>query len=147
MLRVSLSMVAGVVLYLEGTRRSVPLLVLFNEGDFIPAAPPPSVEDLVAQRSCGLTSIAPTNRAPFLDAFRRLLSQWPAGSELQGSVVSFTSTSSVMLFDNMERILLCFYCQTFFDTCGRPPVLPRQLPDSTCDDLRSSPAASSSMLQ
>ena len=121
-------------------------VIAIRERRFLISSVFPPVEDLVAQRSCGLTSIAPSNRAPFLDAFRRLLSQWPTGSELLGSVFSFTSTSSVMLFDHMERILLCFYCQTFFDTCGRPPVLPRQLPDSTCDSVGSSAAGSSSIL-
>lgn len=106
----------------------------------------PSVEDLVAQRSCGLTGAIARDRAPFLDALCRLLSQWPAGSGLLQPGASFTSTSSVMLYDNMERILVGFYCQTFFETCGRPPVLPRQLPVSTWSSLSLSAAASSSIL-
>ena len=53
--RFSLSIVPGVELYLERARGPAPVPLLFNDGDFMPAAPPPSVEDLVSSRSLRLT--------------------------------------------------------------------------------------------
>lgn len=97
----------------------------------------PRVEDVIAQGYCGLTSGRPTDRAPRLDAFHKLVTAWPGGQELIPTQFTFTSTSSAILFDNMERLLLSFYCQTFFETSGRPPVVPRQFP-SPCIESPSS---------
>ncbi|KAF7790156.1 hypothetical protein EIP86_001108 [Pleurotus ostreatoroseus] len=78
----------------------------------------------------GLSAENVETRAPYLEAFRQLLSRWPSVPSSLADCEPLTSIST-SLFEQKEVELIHFYCQTFWTHAGRAPVLPRRLPVST----------------
>ncbi|KAF9231393.1 hypothetical protein BU15DRAFT_82460 [Melanogaster broomeanus] len=76
------------------------------------------------ERNEGLMATNYRDRVPCIEAFRVLLSAWP-------SAPSFSPLSPNPSLDNthtLEKQLAAYYCQTFFDSYGRPPILPHHIP-------------------
>jgi hypothetical protein len=74
----------------------------------------------------GLGAVRVEDRTPFIEHFRTLLSSWPnAPSALQNPLGASPINTHVLA---VERSATLFYVQTFFDTYGRPPIIPRHIP-------------------
>ena len=77
--------------------------------------------------SRGLGAHSSELRAPYLDAFRRLLLRWPdVPSHFEH--ISFVTLTSPDEYTSLEVQLLVFYCQMFFDVSGRPPTILYEIP-------------------
>lgn len=85
-------------------------------------------DETVPNRGAGLACPDLTGRAPHLEALRRVLVHWPGIPKELVTTLPFTALCSPIMFEEMEGMLLRFYCQKFFEVCGRPPVLPRCVP-------------------
>ncbi len=81
----------------------------------------------------GVTANTQATRAPYIEALRLLLCRWPNVPTPLVTDVCFTSTANPQAFQEAEDALLLFYCQTFWISCGRAPVLPRQVPREPSD--------------
>lgn len=80
-------------------------------------------------RNRGLGSLRVEDRLPFLENFRALLSSWPdAPSALLNPLKSSDLNTHVFA---VERCVTLFYVQSFYDTYGRPPIIPRHIPASS----------------
>jgi hypothetical protein len=74
----------------------------------------------------GLGALRIEDRTPFVEHFRALLSSWPnAPSALQNTLRTSAINTHVLA---VERSATLFYVQTFYDTYGRPPIIPRHIP-------------------
>ncbi|KAF7798784.1 hypothetical protein EIP86_010009 [Pleurotus ostreatoroseus] len=67
-------------------------------------------------------------RAVFLDAFCQLMRRWPTVPSILRDNPSFTLISSPDVFAKLEHAVYVYYCSTFFQVAGRPPVVPRRIP-------------------
>ena len=86
----------------------------------------------------GLASLEARARAPYLEALRQVLCRWPFVPDVLKNSVPFPSISSLVMFGERELQLLLFYCQTFFEVCGRAPIVPRCIPVLTSTNARRS---------
>lgn len=77
--------------------------------------------------SHGLGAETAQDRAPYLDAFRLLVFNWP-NAPIRLQHLSFTLLTSDAAFASLELELFTFYCQIFFDHAERPPMIPYKLP-------------------
>lgn len=82
-----------------------------------------------------ITAATRARRLPALQALRNLVVFWPGCPPVLKTRM-FVSvllppppTQDAWDFAELEAIMLVFYCQTFFDVFGRPPVLPHRLPE------------------
>ena len=79
-------------------------------------------------RNRGLGALQVEDRSLFVDNFRALLSSWPdAPSALQNPLGMSPINTHIF---SVERCATLFYVQTFYDTHGRPPIIPRHIPQS-----------------
>ncbi|KAF7796222.1 hypothetical protein EIP86_007396 [Pleurotus ostreatoroseus] len=90
----------------------------------------------------GLASLEARARAPYLEALRQVLCRWPFVPDVLKDSIPFPSISSLVMFGEREQQLLLFYCQTFFEVCGRAPTIPRRFPSLTPVNARRSRSAS-----
>ena len=72
----------------------------------------------------GLMAIDYRDRKPYIEAFRLLLVNWPSAPMLPPLPVDASLNDTVLL----EKKIALFYCQHFFDSYGRPPILPHHIP-------------------
>lgn len=79
---------------------------------------PPSSPNGLAMSSIG-------NRALYLESLRTVVCRWLDVPDSLKNCIPFTSLVSHMLLVQKEEELTLFYCQTFFVTAGRAPILPR----------------------
>ena len=80
-------------------------------------------------RNQGLGALCVEDRSPFIENFRVLLSLWPnAPSALQKPLEVSDINTRVLA---VERCTTLFYVQSFYDTHGRPPIIPRHIPESS----------------
>lgn len=85
-------------------------------------------EDSLPVGTAGLGCTDPVRRAPYLEALRCLLVRWPGVPPDLVTSLPFTALTSPIRFTEIEGKLTCFYCQSFYECCGRPPILPRCIP-------------------
>ncbi|KAJ3552465.1 hypothetical protein NM688_g4139 [Phlebia brevispora] len=77
-------------------------------------------------RAAGLNAPSYRQRAPYLDAFRQVISHWPDVPPIL-LLCQFVRMSPSQA-DLREYQMYKFYCQTFLNVCGRAPVIPRHIP-------------------
>ena len=75
----------------------------------------------------GLAALDINDRIPSLEAFRVILARWP-GAPSQLSSSSVNSTMSTAELEALEKIMVEYYVQRFFEAAGRPPILPHVFP-------------------
>ncbi|KAJ3559738.1 hypothetical protein NM688_g164 [Phlebia brevispora] len=78
-------------------------------------------------RNDGLAAADAKTRTEHLQALKRIISRWPDTPDYIRTMVPFKSVNDVTRFAEMERALVEYYCQKFYDVAGRPPILPRLL--------------------
>lgn len=66
-------------------------------------------------------------RAESLEALRWLMQAWPMVPDAV-KAGSLGGTISAEVIENLERVIVAFYCSTFYRVAGRAPVLPRVPP-------------------
>ena len=80
----------------------------------------------------GLRSPRPITRMRPLESLRKLMLAWPSAP------ASFScSTFLAGMPDALEALeyqVVLFYCQSFFDFFGRPPIVPHRIPVHACHD-------------
>lgn len=78
----------------------------------------------------GLAATERSVRAPYVEALRQVVLRWPRVPQtlLNSGDLAVVADGA---FQEMEKELARFYCQSFFDVCGRAPVIPRRLPAQT----------------
>lgn len=70
-------------------------------------------------------------RIPALAALRELMLDWPACPPVLAQVsfdMPHLQDPTTPLLAGLEHTVMLFYCQSFYDHFGRPPVLPHRLP-------------------
>jgi hypothetical protein len=72
----------------------------------------------------GLAAASLENRAPHLIALKSLMLSWK-GNERLADIADVTQSGQVT--EEVEKKLIEFYVQSFFDHFGRPPLLPHRL--------------------
>lgn len=111
--------------WLERSREQKVQAVFFSESTVMVSLP------------SGFKSIAselPADRCSFVEAFRRLLADWPGETPRSLAALEFRKQvdgEEIWNFDVMhvvERMAFSFYCQTFFDYFGRAPTIPHTYP-------------------
>ncbi|KAJ3556197.1 hypothetical protein NM688_g2158 [Phlebia brevispora] len=75
----------------------------------------------------GLAAVDMKARTEHLQALKRIISRWPDTPDYIRRMIPFKSVNDVTRFAEMERALVEYYCQKFYDVAGRPPILPRLL--------------------
>jgi hypothetical protein len=104
----------------SGTREEVVLRVFAGGAGVVLGSEP------FPHQNWGLGTLRVEDRTPFIEHFRTLLSSWPnAPSALQNPLGASPINTHVLA---VERSATLFYVQTFFDTYGRPPIIPRHIP-------------------
>lgn len=86
------------------------------------------VASLPKEGSEGLAAALPQRRAPYLEAFRKVLSRWPRCPRTIYGTMPITIDLAADLIEERERELLMFYVQSFYNESGRPPIVPRSFP-------------------
>ncbi len=76
----------------------------------------------------GLAASLAYRRAPYLEAFRKVLRCWPRSPTLVQADFPITTALSVDEIARRERELVTFYVHTFFEQSGRAPIVPVQVP-------------------
>ncbi|KAH6886608.1 hypothetical protein BKA70DRAFT_1071146, partial [Coprinopsis sp. MPI-PUGE-AT-0042] len=103
----------------EALRRVFPLEADGSPSDYIPGVFP------IADSGLASTEAGESVRATL--AFRLVVSDWPdCPSTIKVATIQPDEPSVTSLLNSVMR----FYCQTFFDCFGRPPVVPHRLPPS-----------------
>ncbi|OJA17985.1 hypothetical protein AZE42_13264 [Rhizopogon vesiculosus] len=78
-------------------------------------------------RNQGLGALRAKDRSPFIKNFRMLLSSWPnTPSALQKPLETSAINTHVLA---VEHCATLFYVQSFYNTHGRPPIIPRHIPE------------------
>ncbi|TEB20946.1 hypothetical protein FA13DRAFT_1604660, partial [Coprinellus micaceus] len=77
----------------------------------------------------GLASYHWSNRHGYLLALRELMLSWHKCPE---SIVDADTAHVKLPSRKLERLLVKFYCESFFDTFGRAPIVPCRLPYRAC---------------
>ena len=75
---------------------------------------------------CGLAGVTLQDRLPYLQRFRRVMDRWP-GVKPPTWYAAGSTWVGPSVMETFERDLIRFYVQTFFDYCGRAPILPRTM--------------------
>jgi hypothetical protein len=73
----------------------------------------------------GLASYHWSNRHGYLIALRELMLSWHKCPE---TIVNADTARVELPSRQLERLLVKFYCESFFDTFGRAPIVPCRLP-------------------
>jgi hypothetical protein len=90
--------------------------------------------DPFPRRNTGLQANNISDRLPCLENLREVQNAWPnVPSNLRGASFSHVSCSGKQIED-LERDVAKFYCQTFFDYFGRPPIVPHRIPHHADDE-------------
>ncbi|KAI6004875.1 hypothetical protein EDD15DRAFT_2155275 [Pisolithus albus] len=96
----------------------------------------------------GLGSVEPQTKLEFVERLRALVASWPGfPSDLEQSLLPSASVTRVWA---VEKKVALFYVQSFFDCFGRPPIVPRHIPNNARTiyglDNRIIPSSSSALL-
>ncbi|KAL0579201.1 hypothetical protein V5O48_002824 [Marasmius crinis-equi] len=86
-------------------------------------------EIFVEYANCGPAAAEAKHRFGYFRQMCRVMKQWPGGSHADTFLVGndkFTDFSEAEV-TAMERWVTKFYCQTFFEKFGRPPILPHRV--------------------
>jgi hypothetical protein len=83
--------------------------------------------DVLPSSNVGLQAESIHDRLSSLEQLRLLMKSW-RGVPTAIRDVSLLDKVSKALFDEREYQIILFYCQTFFDFFGRPPVCPHRIP-------------------
>ncbi|TFY56740.1 hypothetical protein EVJ58_g7450, partial [Rhodofomes roseus] len=83
------------------------------------------VFDAYPRHNVGLASLHPYGLAVAVERLRRVLVDWPGATLLQGIVRPEDPPALIL---DIEHSIASFYCQKFYDICGRPAVVPHRLP-------------------
>ena len=79
----------------------------------------------------GLAAVLPRQRAPYLQAFARVMAHWP---KCPPSFYDTEDPITIAMTDDMilrrEEELVTFYVCTFFEQSGRAPIVPTQVPQT-----------------
>jgi hypothetical protein len=77
----------------------------------------------------GIAACKLKDRAVYFLKFCKLLKAWPGGSRAEKILSGRAEVGEFSEFEleEMERWAARFYCQTFFENFGRPPILPHAL--------------------
>ncbi|KAF7792927.1 hypothetical protein EIP86_004030 [Pleurotus ostreatoroseus] len=78
-------------------------------------------------RADGLATIHRGDWAPYVESLRILISSWPKCPLTIKNASPFTGSLPYNLYDEQERRLFTFYCQTFYSIAGRAASIPRHL--------------------
>ncbi|KAI0689188.1 hypothetical protein C8T65DRAFT_711846 [Cerioporus squamosus] len=81
----------------------------------------------------GLCAGVPHARVPYLEAFRRVVSRWPACPASIHHGLPFATSMSTDEILSREKELVKFYVHTFFAQSGRAPIVPHQFPAGVPD--------------
>ncbi|TFY55956.1 hypothetical protein EVJ58_g7921 [Rhodofomes roseus] len=73
----------------------------------------------------GLAALHPHSLAVYVEALRRIMTTWPDTNSLQ---IPVRPEDTPQLILDVEHTVVSFYCQRFFDVCGRAAVIPHRLP-------------------
>jgi hypothetical protein len=80
----------------------------------------------------GLAAESWEDRLPYVENFRVLVSDWPGDQAITLKKMKVLSspffTQSHYDVERVERIVVPFYCQVFFDYFGRAPITPHRIP-------------------
>ena len=90
--------------------------------------------DPFPRRNTGLQANDILDRRPYLEHLREVQNAWPnVPSSLRGAGFSDVSRDRKQVED-LECDMAKFYCQTFFDYFGRPPIVPHRIPHHADDE-------------
>ena len=83
--------------------------------------------DALPSSNVGLQAESISDRLSSLEQFRLLMKSW---RDVPTAIrdVSLFDVVSKALFNEREYQIILFYCQTFYDFFGRPPVCPHRIP-------------------
>ncbi|KAH0825854.1 hypothetical protein J3R83DRAFT_7775 [Lanmaoa asiatica] len=73
----------------------------------------------------GISALSPQEKRPFIEAFRTFVSAWPSFPPSLSEALAAGDDSKVYA---VESGVAHFYCQTFYDTFRRAPMVPHQVP-------------------
>ncbi|KAH9907636.1 uncharacterized protein B0H18DRAFT_591557 [Fomitopsis serialis] len=73
----------------------------------------------------GLASLQSGVLAAYVEHLRRVLAKWPNASSLQRTLRPEDHPNLIL---EVEHDVVSFYCQAFYDLCGRAAVVPHRLP-------------------
>ncbi|KAI0360934.1 hypothetical protein OH77DRAFT_738244 [Trametes cingulata] len=76
----------------------------------------------------GLSAQVPQRRAPYLEAFRCVLSRWPRCPRSIHDGVPITTALQRETIIVREREMVQYYVETFYRESGRAPIVPRAFP-------------------
>ena len=75
----------------------------------------------------GMASQEPQEKCRYVEKFCVILLSWPAfPMDLEGSLLPSAVGTHVWV---VEKQLACFYTQSFFESFGQPPIIPRLIPN------------------
>jgi hypothetical protein len=69
------------------------------------------------------------NRRLALEALRLIMVSWPNPPSAVTTCSFYGAARSPAQDEDLEYQIVLFYCQTFFDFFGRPPIVPHRIPD------------------
>ena len=88
----------------------------------------PLVSDTLPTANVGLADHDIRARAESLDALRQVLVRWPGAPKVVLDCQVLTSLSPPETLQLAEVEMCRFYCQMFWETAGRAPIVPRRFP-------------------
>ena len=81
----------------------------------------------IPMKNEGMALQEPQEKRCYVEKFRVILSSWPAFPvDLEGSLLPLVVGTHVWV---VEKQLARFYTQSFFDSFGQPPIVPRLIPN------------------
>ncbi|TFK81366.1 hypothetical protein K466DRAFT_604560 [Polyporus arcularius HHB13444] len=87
-----------------------------------------SITEMPSSGGAGLCALVPHARVPYLEAFRRVVSRWPACPASIHNASPFAISMSTDDILAREKEIAKFYVDTFFAQSGRAPIVPHQFP-------------------
>ena len=88
----------------------------------------PLVSDALPTTNTGLAADNIQDRAASLNGLRRLMQRWPEVPSTIRDCPMLGASTAVETLRRAESELSRYYCQTFWELAGCPPILPRRLP-------------------
>ena len=93
--------------------------------------------DPFPRRNGGVQSMSMDDRMFNLEYLRRIQKDWPDVPPIIRDSGFIKPPADYERLEDLETKVVYFYCQTFFDYFGRPPIVPHRIPVHADEELRS----------
>jgi hypothetical protein len=93
--------------------------------------------DPFPRRNDGVQTICMDSRKFRLEFLHRIVKDWPDVPPIISNSCFLETPTNYKKLEALEAEVVYFYCQSFFDYFGRPPIVPHRIPIHADEELRS----------